>query len=282
LIVLWISDELRYDQFHVNGKYLYRVMENQFYTESDLQSTSATPGLLAEALKNEIPGITNSANILWEEEVLLTVGKESQKKKGRYASKEFLQMFTFPLSSGNPRTALAKSTAIVITEKLARHYFGMNDPMGKTMRVNNNEEFEVTGVLKEIPLNSSYRFDFLLTMEYYQNKNAWIKEWVTLGSPCPLLLSCLSSQTPYYARDFNYDPFLEIGAAVGPQTYGDEHPAYTVYNMVETMKHGGVPEELLAPTFGATHDPVPYADYNTWTGARGAWIGGQIKNWSVL
>jgi len=117
---------------------------------------------------------------------------------------------------------------------------------------------------------------------YKARADAWIKEWVTLGSPCPLLLSCLSSQTPYYARDFNYDPFLEIGAAVGPQTYGDEHPAYTVYNMVETMKHGGVPEELLAPTFGATHDPVPYADYNTWTGARGAWIGGQIKNWSVL
>ncbi len=188
LIVLWISDELRYDQFHVNGKYLYRVMENQFYTESDLQSTSATPGLLAEALKNEIPGITNSANILWEEEVLLTVGKESQKEKGRFASKEFLQMFTFPLSSGNPRTALAKSSAIVITEKLARHYFGMNDPMGKTMRVNNNEEFEVTGVLKEIPLNSSYRFDFLLTMEYYQNKNPWIKEWGNNGARTFVLL----------------------------------------------------------------------------------------------
>ena len=182
LIVLWISDELGYDQFHQNGEQLYRVMENQFYTESDLQSTSATPGPLAEALKNEIPGVVHSANIMWEEEVLLAVEKESHKQKGRYASEEFLEMFTFPLSSGTSRTALTKSSAIVITEKLARLYFGKNDPMGKMMRVNNAEEFEVTGVLKEIPLNSSLRFDFLLPMQYYEKNSPWLKEWGNNGA----------------------------------------------------------------------------------------------------
>src|SRR5262249_5997921 len=83
-IALWVTDELQTDRFHANGKRLYWVLANQQYTDSDIQTTWATPGLLADALKAEIPGVELSANMSWEDEPLVTVQKESHKEKGRY------------------------------------------------------------------------------------------------------------------------------------------------------------------------------------------------------
>ena len=92
----------------------------------------------------------------------------------------------------------------------------------------------------------------------------------------------MSSVTPLYARDFDYAPWIEARATIGPQVYGDVYPGYTVYNMAQTMVKSGVPLGLLAPTFGAVGPNDVYADYATWNGAHGVWIAGQIRDWLKL
>ncbi len=182
LILLWVRDELRYDQFHVHGEQLYRVMENQQWSGVEINSVQATPGPLASALKAEIPEVQYASKVTWEQEDLLTVGNKANKEKGHYASPDFFRMFSFPLVQGNPSTAIASPTSMVISQTLAKKYFGTEEAaMGKYIRVNNKDHFLVTGIMRDIPENSSLKFDYVLPEVYYENDNKWLKEWGSNG-----------------------------------------------------------------------------------------------------
>ncbi len=187
-ILLWVTDELNYDAFHQNGERIFRVMENQHYAEGVLGTTPATPGLLAEKLKTDVPEIILASSATWEIDELVTVGKESHKEGGRYVEPDFLNIFTFPLLKGDPRTALSKPGSIVISEKIALRYFGNIDPLGKLVAINNDEEYEVTGVMKDVPRNSSLQFEFLLPYEQWLMRNEWAKSWENTGPRTFILL----------------------------------------------------------------------------------------------
>jgi len=182
LIFLWVRDELRYDQFVAHGDRLYQVMENQQWSGVEINTTQATPGTLAPALKAELPEVEYAAKVSWEQEELLTVGDKANKEKGHYASPDFFRIFSFPLVQGNPHTAIASPTSIVISQNLARKYFGTGAAaMGKTIRVNNKDNFLVTGIVRNVPENSSMKFDYVLPEEYYEKDNKWLKEWGSNG-----------------------------------------------------------------------------------------------------
>ncbi len=199
-IFLWVNDELSYDRFHKHGKHLFRVMETQFYAGGDIQTGHSTPGLLAEALQAEIPEISHAVKMTWESQELLTVGKESHKEKGRYASPEFFEMFTFPLTSGNSKTALLKPYSVVISGQIAERYFGDDNPVGKMIRLNNSEDYEVTGILADIPFNSSLRFDFVLPIEHFEKVNQWLREWGNNGVRTYILLRADASPAAVEAK----------------------------------------------------------------------------------
>lgn len=110
----------------------------------------------------------------------------------------------------------------------------------------------------------------------------WLAEWQRLGVKVPLGLSCLSSENDQWPRPFDYKPWVEFGATIMPQVYGDAHAGYTVHNMKRVMSLGGVPKYLLSPTFGAVEALDPYSDYATWDGPHGVWIAGQVRDWSKL
>ena len=154
LIMLWVQNELHMDKFHQNGKQLYRVMENQFYS-GDVSTFDATPGILAENIVKDVPDIQMASQLLWEEDRLFTVGNTFDKEKGRYAQKDFLKMFSFKLAKGDPATALARPDAVVISKKLADKYFKGDNPIGKLIKIENKDNVIVTGVLEEIPDLSS-------------------------------------------------------------------------------------------------------------------------------
>ena len=203
LIMLWIKDETRMDKFHANGKRLFRVMENQYY-EGSISTFTATPGIFAENVVKDIPEIQLASQALWEEEPLFTVGDKFFKEKGRYVQKDFLRMFSFKLVKGDPNTALARPDAVVISKKLAEKYFGHQDPVGKLINVDNEQNVIVTGVLDEVPKTSSLQFDFLMSYDIWFKKNDWAKEWGNNGPLCYVMLGPNASSDKVNAKIKNY------------------------------------------------------------------------------
>jgi putative ABC transport system permease protein len=178
LIILWVRDEYAMDAFHTHNDHLYRVLENQFYTTGEIMTTASTPGPMAPVIKEKFAEIELATRMTWEVPQLLAVDEQGFFEKGRFVDPDFLQMFSFPLMAGNAEKALNDMNAIVISKILAEKYFPGENPLGKMLKINNQDEFMVTGVLEEIPLQSTLTFDFLMPFEYYLDKNrSWVDQW---------------------------------------------------------------------------------------------------------
>jgi putative ABC transport system permease protein len=177
LIFLWVNDELQYDYFHANASRLYRVMENQKYTDGRIYTFAATPGPMAPFIKEKYPEIEKATRFTWEVNNLMQVDDKTFYEMGRYVDQDFVEMFSFPFLKGNMATALKDKNSVVITEKMAKKYFGDQDPIGKVLLMNTKRSFTVTGVLKDIPRNSSITFEYLLPFEVFWDENNWLHEW---------------------------------------------------------------------------------------------------------
>lgn len=180
IIALWIKRELSVNDFHEHKSELYRVLTNQQYGD-DIFTFSATPGPLAEKLKTEFPEITHACRSTWNNPSLLTYSVQSYYEDGRYVDPDFLKMFTFPLLHGDPETALAAPSNILISKDLADKYFVGENPLGKVVQLDNDEEFTVTGVLANVPENSFMDFDFLIPFDKYFEQNGWLEGWGNNG-----------------------------------------------------------------------------------------------------
>ena len=203
LIVLWVKDEIRMDRFHENDARLYRVYENQHYSGT-INTTVATPGILAENIVRDIPEIEMASQLLWEETPVLKVGDVFDNESGRYVQGDFLKMFSYDLAEGDAATALKRPDGIVISQKLANKYFKGQSPMGKTIRVDGKTDVIVTGVLKEINPSSSLDFEFLMSFDQWLKDNAWAKEWGNNGPRCAVMLAKNADVDKVNAKIKNY------------------------------------------------------------------------------
>ncbi len=176
LILLWVQDEIGYDTFHENSENIYRVVENQFYAGGEIFPVAVTPGPLALALKDEYPEIIHATRYETRDR---TLGYQDNVFRERlaYADPSFLEIFSFPLVVGNPATALSDPYSILLSEKSAEKYFGKENPVGKTMLVNNKYRVEVRGVFKNVPENSHLQFDFLLPFVFMKEEGRNIERW---------------------------------------------------------------------------------------------------------
>ncbi|MDX1941647.1 MAG: ABC transporter permease [Saprospiraceae bacterium] len=181
VIALWIQRELSMDQFHTKADRLYRVMEHQTYSNDFVLTVFATPGPLVPALKAEIPEIEKATRITWGDQLLFTVGDKAFKENGHYADEDFFQMFSFKMLHGDANTALKQPTSIAISEDLANKYFNTSNAIGKIIRINNIENYQVSAVFANVPDQSTLQFDFVLPVESFVQKNDWLKSWNSNG-----------------------------------------------------------------------------------------------------
>ncbi|HVW61876.1 MAG TPA: ABC transporter permease [Puia sp.] len=163
LILLWIQNELSYDAFHKNKARLYEVW-NRGTFDGKLQCWNTTPQPLGPALKQEVPEIEEEVRV-YARWYVTVVGERKFSSKAFTVDPSFLSMFTFPLIKGDPATALNDVSSIVITEKMAKKMFGNEDAMNRTIRID-MDNFRVTGILKDLPINSTFDFDYLLPWSY--------------------------------------------------------------------------------------------------------------------
>lgn len=179
IIFLWVEDEVQFDSSHVKKERLYVVLQNWQY-EAGVRTFWSTSALLGPAMKAEIPGV---ANICRSTEGSMTAmfsnaAGISYYSSGRYADSTLFSMFTYPFAEGSAKNVFADPHAIVITEKAARKFFGSTrGVIGKSLKMDNTTAFVVTGVLKDLPDNSSIQFEWVAPFQTYLNNNRWLEEW---------------------------------------------------------------------------------------------------------
>jgi len=188
LIFLWVYDEMQIDKFHETDDRLYWVMEHQQYSE-DVMTTQSTPGLLAETLVEEIPEIEYGSTIIWENNYTMTVGDKNIKAGGRHVAPDFFKLFSFDLIAGDPDQALNDPTSVVLTRSTAENLFGsVEEAMGKSVEREHEELFTVTGILEDVPEQSSIQFDMLFNYDHYKADNDWLLSWGSNGPPTVVTL----------------------------------------------------------------------------------------------
>src|SRR3569833_1499471 len=170
LILLWIQNEVSYDRFHENGDRLYTVYNRSVF-DGKLWCWNTTPKVMGKTLKKEYSQFEQVARITHGNTFLFTVGEKHLNVQGNCTDPDFLTMFSFPLIKGNPKTALNEVHDIVITQKLSKKLFGDADPMGKTIKIDSNAYFTVTGLMKDLPNNTRFQFEYLMPWDYMKKIN---------------------------------------------------------------------------------------------------------------
>src|SRR5450432_116474 len=165
IILLWIQNEVSYDQFHEKKDRIYEAW-NRATFDGKLMSWNTTPKILARTLEKELPEIEQATRVQWPNGTLFGIGDKRFLVFGEQVDSNFLQMFSFPMIHGDAKTALQETFSIVLTEKLADKLFGKENAMGKIIKLNNKDNVKVTGILKDLPNNTRFDFEFLLPWSY--------------------------------------------------------------------------------------------------------------------
>ncbi|MGM0505177.1 MAG: ABC transporter permease [Bacteroidota bacterium] len=176
-IFLFVSFELSYDKMHENHDRIYRAGVRGMLMNSEInQAITAAP--MAEALRNDYPEVVSACRLTTAGDWLMTYeDKKFNERDFLFADSTFFDIFSFKLIKGDPKTVLTEPRSIVFTESAAKKYFGNEDPVGKTIHVENDTVlYQVTGLMQDVPENSHFTFDMLGSMTTLQRSEStfWI------------------------------------------------------------------------------------------------------------
>jgi putative ABC transport system permease protein len=180
LITLYIKDELSFDKFNVKGAQIYRIVSDGHMPDGSEYHNGFSGGVQGVVFKEQIPGIQKLCRINGGGESLVRKGNNLISEPILYADKTIFDIFSFPLIQGDPATALKDPNNVVITQEIAKKYFGGANPLGKVFQINQNGKFKpfiVSAVAKNPPLNSTVRFKFLLPIEPTLPKEYKTDDW---------------------------------------------------------------------------------------------------------
>ncbi|HEX2393839.1 MAG TPA: ABC transporter permease [Bacteroidales bacterium] len=176
LITLFVIDELGYDKYNTKRDRIYRLISHIKYGGNDAHY-AVCPAPLGNAIREEIPEIEDAARFRGWGMFLVKKEKENYKEfDAIWADPNVFNIFTIPLLKGNRNTILTEPNTMVISQSAARKYFGEEDPMNKTLVLNGNMLYTITGVYKDIPHNSHFHFSMMLAMSGLEESknNSWL------------------------------------------------------------------------------------------------------------
>ena len=172
IISLWVLRELSYDRFHENAHRIYRV-ERELFRDNLYSRWPITSGTYKQALIDDYPEIVNAVRV-WRREFAIKDHKNFVHRQEMFAvDNSVFEMFDFHLEEGDKKTALKEPMTVVLTRENAVKYFGKGDAVGKSLSFEWQEElidFEVTGILEEVPENSHIHFDMLIAIASYKEE----------------------------------------------------------------------------------------------------------------
>jgi putative ABC transport system permease protein len=176
LILLWMQNEVGYDDFHEKRDRIYE-MWNRAEFSGAVHSWNTTPRVLAAAMQRDLPEVEHTVRVDWAGQHLFSVGDKRLMIRGSAVDSDFLQVFSFPMVQGDMNTALNDGHSIVVTQSLARTLFGAEDAMGKVVRIDNKENYQVTGVIKDLPNNTRFDFKYLVNWTFVRRQGNDDENW---------------------------------------------------------------------------------------------------------
>ena len=200
LISLYVQYELSFDRHYEHAERIYRVIR---------EGRAFTPPPLGPELMEKIPEVESASRILRSSNTLVSHDHDHFLEEEFYwVDPKMLKIFSIPFTSGNPGTALNDPSAIVLSQKAAKKYFGNTDPMGKTLIVNERYEFNVSGVFDDMPANSHFVMDLVVPYEtYFSVTNNDITSWRSNFSYTYVLLH--EGSDPQ-AMENKFAPLIEV------------------------------------------------------------------------
>jgi putative ABC transport system permease protein len=238
LIFAWVQNEYSYDQFHANKASLYKLWNRSVPSGNnpvgcwDVTTAAAGPALL-----QQFPEVKAFTRVYWPTDRLFNYEEKAITANGLDVDKPFLTMFSFPLLSGSATHALDNNKSIVLTQKLARKIFGDADPINKMVRINNEQSYKVTGVLKDLPNNTQFDFEYLVSITGLSYLKAHEQLWNTNSYNTYLQLAPGTDAEKFNAKIRNL--ILQHDAATGEELFVHPISKWRLYSNFENGKVAG-------------------------------------------
>jgi putative ABC transport system permease protein len=227
LIVFYVVDELSYDRYNVNADRIYRVNEDLKLGNNRVHYAVCMPPL-AKVLKSDFPEIENAVRLKNGGSMHIKKGNKNILEYGViFADPSLFDVFTLPVLHGNKTSALTDPNAVVITESTAKKYFNRVNAVGESLVTDNNKPLKVTAVIKDIPKQSHFTANFILSMSSFPDSrsNEWLRsdyntyvlmrpgtDYKTLENKFPQLLRKYSGQQMEQELKMSYDQFEQGGS----------------------------------------------------------------------
>lgn len=181
LIFLWVEDELTYNDHFKNKEQLYQVMGHQTY-DGETYTFQSTPGPLAPAMKAEIPGIESTTRVTWTSRSLFSKGENNLYGQGVYADSSFFPIFSMEFIQGNAARPFSQLHSVVLSDQFALKLFNSTDVLGKTIKVDNQQEYVVSGVYRSLPANARFtEIEWIAPYKVFESTNSWLENWGSNG-----------------------------------------------------------------------------------------------------
>jgi putative ABC transport system permease protein len=182
LIFLWVEDEVTFDHDVPNRRNIYKVMENEMHN-GVAYTSSSLPGPMAAVLSDEVAGIKHASRFTGDlNSSLINANNKTFYENGEYVDSTFFSIIDPQLLKGSPETALNDMHAIVITERMAMKFFGTTEVLGKTINIDKDKLFTVTGVVQNPHPNSSFKADWFARYELLESKAPWLTQWNAMAA----------------------------------------------------------------------------------------------------
>ncbi len=182
LIFLWVEDEMNFDTNNVKKDRIFLVKTNA-NVDDGVFTHSSTAGPTAPAMQATIPGVANTCRTTEDgTSFLFTIGDKSVNASGKYVEPSFFNMFTLPFIQGNAGSAFGQLHSIVLTQKTVKKFFGDEENiLGKTVRMDNKQDYVVSGILQDLPENSTIQFEWLAPFKVWYDTNPRAATWFNFG-----------------------------------------------------------------------------------------------------
>lgn len=234
LLLLYVRNELSYDQFHPKSDRKYRIATRLALPNRQMELASG-PGPLGPALQEQFPEVIHSCRLRSAGEKIVSYQNKLFRESGIYFSDPgVLDIFAVEIMNGDPKTFLEVPFSLVLTRETAEKYFGSENALGKTVKWNNKHEFTVTGIVNKMPENSHFKFDMLASLSTLTRIG---------GGP----------ERPDHWMGFNFHTYIELAEGTLINGLDKKFTELLIDNTAEFTAQLGVTAELFLQPLSSIH-----------------------------